>query len=74
MKTDESWRIPHVRKLLISYMVGGLTGTIVVALLVWLFRDGPSLGLSFIPWMVGGALIIPIAFNRGVESERGRRD
>ena len=76
MKDIESWERPHIRKCVRVFLVSGLAGALALIGLSVVLRDswGPcALGLLFIPWMVGGILLIPIAFHKGAELQRRRQ-
>jgi hypothetical protein len=76
MKDVESWERPHMRKCVRIFLVSGLAGAMAVVGLSAVFRDSwgsMALGLLFIPWMVGGILLIPIAFHKGAELQRQRQ-
>ena len=76
MKNIEPWERPHMRKCVRVFLVSGLAGAMALIGLSAVFRDSlglMALGLLFIPWMVGGILLIPIAFHQGAELQRQRQ-
>ena len=76
MKDVESWDRPHIRKCVRVFLLSGLAGALAMIGLSAVFRDSwgfMALGLLFIPWLVGGILMIPIAFHKGVELQRQRQ-
>jgi len=76
MNDVESWERPHIRKCVRVFLVSGLAGAMALIGLSAVFRGSwglMALGLLFIPWMVGGILLIPIAFHKGADLQRQRQ-
>jgi CHASE2 domain-containing sensor protein len=64
-------------KLLVTFCAVSLAGILVIGLMALLLRGwggaAPGLGLSFISPLVGGVMLVPFAFRKGVECERRSR-
>jgi ABC-type Co2+ transport system permease subunit len=77
MGRAEPWERPHVRRFLLIFVVAGVAAMLGVGLIVLLCRwagwDVGSTALLSVPWMIGGLLLIPAAFHKGVELERQRQ-
>ena len=76
MKDIKPWERAYMRKYVRVFLVSGLAGAMALIGLSAVFRDSlglMALGLLFIPWMVGGILLIPIAFHKGAELQRQRQ-
>jgi len=75
MKDVESWERAYIRKYVLAFGLSGIAGMIATGLILWLWPGDRQIGsgLLFIPWMVGGILLIPIAFHKGAELQRQRQ-
>ena len=76
MKDVESWERPHMRKCVRVFLVSGLAGAMALIGLSLIFRDTVgliALGLLWLPWLIGGILLVPAAFHKGAELQRQRQ-
>ncbi len=77
-KKTEPWQRKHIWRLSWVYLLASIAGMLgmfaIGELSHWLGWGRPSPGLIFIPWLVAGGMLIPAAFQKGVELERQRND
>ena len=74
----ESWERPHIRRYFLIFVATGLAGmaamTVIGLLLHGTGLAGQVPATLFIPWFVGGMLLIPTAFHAGVERQRQNQE
>lgn len=74
-KTEiEDWEKPHIRRYLFRFVIAGLAGMLALVVVALLFKHAgygpPALGLVFLPWLIVGAMIIPVVYHEGVTEGR----
>ena len=64
-------------KLLFKFFISGMVGMIAMAVVLFIFHKvgwskNPSTGIFFLPWLIGGALIIPVAYRQGFKDGKNK--